>query len=299
MKRSRRKFLRDAGCGLTAAALVSSLEQLTVINAFAEPPQLPTDYRALVCIFLFGGTDGNNMVIPYDDYNTGVTGVSGYGPVRSASGLAVPQSALLKITPSNTSGVAFGLHPNLSPEVANVGQSKGLLDVWNAGKLAVLLNVGPLVQPITRTQYQAGVGRPYQLFSHSDQQTQQQTVVSNTVGQTGWGGRVADKTGGLNPPSAPLPMNVSVSGTAIFGTGSSTRLLAISPAPTLLSNVLILQMDGGAAADQSARRGTFTQLLGFDTDKRLIKAAEDTTNQALTTSAALQTNPALTTTFPN
>ncbi len=295
MKRSRREFLRDTGCGLTAAALVSSIEQLNMISAFAQQSVVATDYRALVCIFLFGGTDANNMVVPFDNYFA----AGGYDATRTGSGLAVPQSALLKITPSNTSSVAFGFHPNLSPEVANPAQTfKGLLDVWNQGKLAVLCNYGSLVQPITRAQYQANIGRPYQLFSHSDQQTQQQTIVANGVGQTGWGGRVSDKTGSLNPGSAPLPMNVSVAGTALFGTGSSTRQLAIAPAPTLLSNVLVLQMDGGVAADQTARRNTFTQLLGFDTDKVLFKAADDTTNQALTTSAALSANPTLATTFP-
>jgi uncharacterized protein (DUF1501 family) len=297
MKRSRREFLRDTGCGLTAAALVSSLEQLSIINAFAQQPEVAADYRALVCIFLFGGTDANNMVIPYDDYNA----AGGYGAIRLSSGLGITQTTLTptKITPSNASGVSFALHPNLSPEANNIGQLRGLLDIWNAGQLAVLCNYGSLVQPITRAQYQANVGRPYQLFSHSDQQTQQQTIVANGVGQTGWGGRVSDKTGSLNPGNAPLPMNASVAGTSLFGIGSSTRQLAIAPAPTLLSNVLVLQMDGGVAADQTARRNTFTQLLGFDTDKVLFKAADDTTSQALTTAAALSTNPTIVTAFPN
>jgi len=93
-------------------------------------------------------------------------------------------------------------------------------------------------------------------------------------------------------------MVVSVAGSAIFGTGSNTRQLAIAPAPTNLNQVLVLSMDGGTASDQSARRSTFSQLLGFDTDKTLIKAVDDTTNQALTTAAALSTTPTLTTTFP-
>jgi uncharacterized protein (DUF1501 family) len=294
MKRSRREFLRDTGCGLTAAALVASLEQLSLISAFAQQPDAAADYRALVCIFLNGGTDTNNMVIPFDNYMA----TGGYFDTRNVSGLAVPQTALLKITPSNTSSVAFGFHPNLSPEANNAGQAKGLLDVWNQGQLAVLCNYGSLVQPITRANYQANVGRPYQLFSHSDQQTQQQTVVANGVGQTGWGGRVSDKTVSLNPTNVPLPMVVSVAGSALFGTGSGTRQLAIAPAPTNLDQVLVLQNDGGAAADKTARKNTFAQLLGFDTDKTLFKAAADTTSQALTTAAAL-VNPAGIGAFPN
>src|SRR6266700_2563399 len=217
MTQSRRNFLRDSVCGLSAAAMASSLDRLNLVNAMVQQqqPEVAADYRALVCIFLFGGTDTNNMVIPYDNYFA----IGGYDSVRTGSGLAVPQSALLKITPSNSAGVAFGLHPNLSPEVANPTQTfKGLLDVWNTGQLAVLCNYGSLVQPITRANYLANIGRPYQLFSHSDQQTQQQTVVANGVGQTGWGGRVSDKTGSLNPASVALPMAVSVAGSSLFGT---------------------------------------------------------------------------------
>ena len=138
------------------------------------------DYKALVCIFLGGGNDGVSTIVPWDDYNvSGGGSTNGYDNVRSGSGLAVPKSALLKITPATTAGVSYGFHPNLSPEANNASQLKGLLDVWNQGKLAVLCNVGPLLQPITRAQYQANIGHPYQLFSHSDQQTQMQTSVSH------------------------------------------------------------------------------------------------------------------------
>src|SRR2546426_68581 len=88
--------------------------------------------------------------------------------------------------------------------------------------VCIFLNVGPLVRPITRANYAAGIGRPYQLFSHSDQVAQQQTSISNTVGQTGWGGRVADKTNPLNGPSG-LPMTISVAGTSLFATGVNSR----------------------------------------------------------------------------
>src|SRR5438128_801496 len=160
MKESRRTFLIDSACGLTAAARVARLERLNLVK---ERVQQQTggasNYRALVCIFLFGGTDANNMIVPFDDYSA----TGGYDTVRTNSGLAIPKSALLQIAPSNTGGINFGFHPNLSPEVANPAQTfKGLLDVWNAGKLAALCNYGSLVQPITRAQYQANIGRPYQ-----------------------------------------------------------------------------------------------------------------------------------------
>jgi len=275
--------------------MVSSLDRLGLVNAMVqEQLDAATDYKALVCIFLFGGTDCNNMVMPYTDYNA----VGGYNAVRGASQLAIPQADLLQITPPNQGGKVFGLHPNLSPEAFNPAQPRGFLDVWTAGKLAVLCNVGNLVQPITRAQYAAGIGHPYQLFSHSDQQTQQQTVVSNTVGQTGWGGRVADITGGLNG-SVVLPMNISVAGTSLFATGKTSRQLAIASTGTLAS-VLVLNWSGAASANPITAGSSFRQLLGFDLDSFLVKSASDTTNQALTADAVLnQPDPVLSTTFPN
>jgi len=296
MNDSRRKFLRTSVCGLTGAAMLASMEKLNLVNAMVQQQtDVASDYKALVCIFLSGGSDCNNMIVPFDDYNA----TGGYAAVRTSSGLAVPQSALVKFTPSNTSGVAFGFHPNLSPEVANPTQTfKGLLDVWNGGKLAVLCNYGSLVRPITRAQYQAGIGRPYQLFSHSDQVAQQMTSVANTVGQTGWGGRVADRTNPLNG-SVALPMNITLAGSSLFCTGVNSRLLAIAPAPTTLANLLLLNWSGPSAANPNNSGSSYRTLLGYDLDATLIKAASDTTSQALSADTALnQTDPTLTATFP-
>ena len=281
--------------------MLASMDRLNLVNAMVQQqPDVASDYKALVCIFLSGGSDCNNMVVPYDDYN------GGYATVRGASGLAILQSQLAntKITPSNTSGVSYAFHPNLSPEANNAGQAKGLMDIWNAGKLAVLCNVGSLVQPITRAQYAAGIGRPYQLFSHSDQVTQQQTSVAKTVGQTGWGGRVADKTNSLNGAVA-LPMNISLAGTNLFSTGINSRQLAIAPAPTTLANLLVLNWSGPGVANPNTIGSSYRTLLGFDQNLALIKGATDTTTQALTADTALnQPDPAIptppnTTAFPN
>ena len=278
--------------------MLASMDKLNLVNAMVqEQPDVAADYKALVCIFLSGGTDCNNMVIPYDDYTvTGGGSTNGYDNVRTASGLAVPKSALAntRITPSNTSGVSYAFHPNLSPEFGTVpGQAKGLMDIWAAGKLAVLCNVGSLVRPITRAQYAAGIGRPYQLFSHSDQVAQQQTSTANTVGQTGWGGRIADKTNPLNGTVA-LPMNVSLAGTSLFATGINSRQLAIAPAPTTLANLLVLNWGGPTSANPNTGGSSYRTLLGFDQGVTLIKASTDTTNQALTADAALnQTEPVI------
>ena len=295
MNKSRRKFLETSACGLTGAALVASLGKFNLVNAMVqEQPDVAADYKALVCIFLSGGSDCNNMVIPFDDF-------ASYNTARGTSGLGLLQSQILntKITPSNTSGVSYSFHPNLSPEANNAGQAKGFLDIWSAGKLAVLCNVGSLVRPITRAQYIAGIGRPYQLFSHSDQVAQQQTCVANTVGQTGWGGRIADKTNGLNGAIA-LPMNISLAGTSLFSTGLTSRQLALAPAPTTLANVLNLSWNGPSSANPFNNGSSYRTLLGLDQGTTLIKASTDTTSAALTADAALNAagNPALTATFP-
>jgi len=306
MSESRRKFLKKSACGLTGAALLASFDKLNLVNAMVQDaPEVATDYKALVCIFLNGGSDGNNMVIPYDDYTvTGGGTTNGYDNVRTASGLAVPKSALAntKITPSNTSGVSYAFHPNLSPEFGTVpGQAKGLMDIWTAGKLAVLCNVGSLVRPITRAQYIQGIGRPYQLFSHSDQVSQQMTSIANTVGQTGWGGRIADKTNSLNGNVA-LPMNISLSGTNLFSTGMSSRQLAIGTGS--LAGLLVLNWSGVSSVNPNTNGSSFRTLLGYDQGVTLIKASTDTTTQALTADAALnQPDPVIptpgnTTAFP-
>jgi uncharacterized protein (DUF1501 family) len=293
MTQSRRTFIKSTGCALSAAAMISTLDQLNLVQAQAQDqPDVASDYKALVCIFLFGGNDCNNTIVPLDsEYNS-------YFNVRNPASLAIAQSALIPLpNSSGGGGRPFGMHPNLSPEVATPAAAKGLLDIWNAQKLAIQFNMGNLIQPLTKAQYQANIGRPYQLFSHSDQQTQQQTVVSNAVGQTGWGGRTADLTGSLNG-SVPLPMGVSVAGTSLYITGQSTRQLAIAPAPTALSQVLVLNANGGTGVDQTARKSAHSSLLGMDLSQLLIKTASETTGQALITSAALGTDPTVGT-FPS
>ncbi len=301
MKKSRRQFLRDSACGLTAAAFVSSLDRFGLVQAMVQQqPEVAADYKALVCIFLSGGTDCNNMVVPVTDYTDPAGGTtSGYSNVRAGSGLAIPLGALLQISPPNQGGRVFGFHPNLSPEVANPGQPNGLMGPWSQNKLAILCNFGSLLQPTTKAQYQSNVNgafRPYQLFSHSDQVAQQMTSISNQVGQTGWGGRVSDLTGGLNG-AVPLPMSISVAGTSLFVTGVTSRQLAIGTG--LLQNVLNLNWNGPASAIPFTTGSAYRQLLGFDTDAALIKGASDTTNQALNADAILnQPDPPITATFP-
>jgi uncharacterized protein (DUF1501 family) len=248
----------------------------------ALTPQAATDYRALVCVFLNGGNDGNNTFLDLNQYGP-------YSTARNAAQLAIPQASFLPVSP--VSGGSFGFHPNM-PEVQNL---------FNQGKLAVLCNNGPLVEPLTRTTYQNGSGKkPLQLFSHSDQVGEYSTAIANSVSQTGWGGRLADKTLGLNG-AATFPSNISIAGVNLYLTGVDTRQLAVADSGTSLANVLVLNnAPGASASDISSRTTSFNELRTFDNNFKLIKAASDTRSSSIQTDAALSNvNPVLTTPFPN
>lgn len=286
MPTTRRNFLRNSVCAIGGMALASSLDTFSVVHALTPPAA--SDYKALVCVFLNGGNDGNNMFVSLDQYNgPGGSLIEGYSNVRSAAGLAIPQASLLAVSP--VSGGSYGFHPNM-PEMQNL---------FNQGKLAVLCNSGPLVEPLTRTTYQNGAGKkPLQLFSHSDQVGLFQTAVANVVSQTGWAGRVADKTQGLNGV-ATFPNNISIAGVNLFLTGVDTRQLAIADSNTSLANVLQLNMSG-TSSEQASRLVAFNQLRTFDNEFKLVKAASDTRSRSIQTDIALSSvNPTLATVFPN
>lgn len=298
MKKSRRDFLRNSACGLTAAAVVNSLDRLSFVNAMVQQgPQAAPDYKALVCVFLSGGSDCNNMVIDLNQF-------ASYAAVRgndsTAPNLGVTQSMLTATTVSPVNGGSYGLHPNLSPEANNAGATPGLLKPWNDGKLALLFNYGSLLQPTTKAQYQSNVNgafRPYQLFSHSDQVAQQMTSITRSTGQTGWGGRVADNTFSLNGPTI-IPMNVSVAGTNLFETGITSRQLAIGTGT--LASVLNLNWSLAGNLQNPFTNGSgFRQLLGFDTNTALVKGASDTMNQALSADNTLNQPDPTFLTFPS
>ncbi len=282
MATSRRDFLRTSACALGGVALASTVDSLGLVHALT--PQAATSYKALVCIFLNGGNDGNNLLVSLDQY-------SSYATARGVD-LAIPQANLLQVTPF--SGGSYGFHPNM-PEIR---------DLFNQNKCAVVSNVGPLVEPLTKTTYQNGTGKkPLQLFSHSDQVGLFQTAVANEVLQTGWGGRVADLTLPLNG-AASFPQNVSIAGVNLLLTGINTRQLAIGDSNTPLNAVLPLTSAPGSsgytAAQNTARRLSFDQMRTMDLNLQFIKAASDTRSSSLQTSLALASvNPVLTTVFPN
>jgi uncharacterized protein (DUF1501 family) len=274
MKHTRRDLLRYSACGLLGrAAFISGFDRFSMVSAMAAPAALPSDYKALVCIFMFGGNDSNNMIVPLDNY-------ANYATNRGV--LALTQAQLLPITTKSL--VKYGLHPNLTATPPN---QTSLFSLFQSGALAVVANVGTLTAPIKKADYLAGT-HPSQLFSHSDQQAQWQTSVSTTNSPTGWGGRVADLT---QNTGATFPEVCSVAGVSVFSIGANAQPIALPPAPTPLNQTLRL-----VQADTAIQ-----QILSIDRNANaptLVRASGNITQFALNNSALLSSNPTLTTVFP-
>jgi uncharacterized protein (DUF1501 family) len=270
---SRRHFLKMSARSVAMLGSSASLLHLSRMNAFA---QTSSDYRALVCVFLYGGNDGNNTIVPM-----ATSAYQGYAKVRSA--LALNQSSLLPVT--TPSGQAFGLHPRLV----------GLQGLFQQQRAAVVANVGMLVKPLVRDEYQLGTGPvPRNLFSHMDQQVAWQTAISAGNPTTGWGGRTADVVG---TGQASYPTLISVSGNALFGTGAASSPATIIPGiPAGLANP-----DSSDGA--TARLRSFGELLTFDSGTVLVRTASDTTReglrQASLLNSALAARGSLSTPFPS
>lgn len=272
---SRRDFVRMGCCTAASFGLTAALGRLNLIHAFAAGT---TGYQALVCIFLFGGNDSNNLIVPNDN-----AGYQNYATIRA--NLALAQSSLLPVI-AKTGNVPYGFHPQLP----------GLQGLFNTGQLAVVANVGTLAAPLTRAQYLANNSTiPVNLFSHSDQQAQWQTASFSGFSNSGWAGRTADKLQTLNT-GAQYPPITSVAGGAILLTGEQTQPYAITPGTT----PALSGYDTSAAA--AARLVSFQQLLTLDTGISLVQDSSSVMTQSLAQSkvvaAALKSLPALQTTFP-
>lgn len=320
MKHNRRQFIRQTGCALSMLALATQARHFGMVSAMAQTlndadgvTAAPSDYRALVCVYLQGGNDGNNVVIPNHNGTATISGYSAYSAGRASSTLAIAQDKLLPISVPRVDAVGgaslpYGFHPSFGDmtgqTVSGGNPNKGIHDLYNTGKMAVVTNVGNLVQPLTRAQYQSNNAvyrKPYQLFSHSDQTAQQQSARADRRAYSGWGGRIADaRTSGDNP-GALVPMITSISGTQLFTNGQGTQPLAIGTATNNNSLANVLQLGGfGTDAASTARRTALTDLRGIDLNNDVVRAASHITDQAFAASTALSTNPQdVTFAFPN
>jgi uncharacterized protein (DUF1501 family) len=201
---SRRRFIGQTTCaGFSLTGLLSTMGTLRLFNAALSAQTAPSDYKALVCLFFFGGNDGNNTIIPIDADN-----YQSYATGRGI--LALPQAGLIPVPQPDADGRQYGLHQSMA----------ALQPALNAGKLAFVANVGTLVGPITKAEYlSGGAAVPPYLFSHNDQQAQWQTSVPDSIKRVGWGGRLADLMQTLNS-GAQISMNISLAGNNFFQVGN-------------------------------------------------------------------------------
>ena len=252
--RTRRHFIRQALCAAVGtAAITNTIRDLRFINAaMAQSANTISDYKALVCIFLNGGNDSNNLFIP-----TIPTEWNNYAAIRTPV-LAIPNTdgsgaTALALNNLTNDGHTYGIHP-ACPE---------LQTLFNSGKLATVFNVGTLVYPVTKAQYSAGsVALPPQLFSHADQQVQWQTSIPDRAPTTGWGGRCADLLDTYNPKNGAndvLSMCISLAGSNTFEVGGTTTQYSVSS-----SGVVSLNPSLGPTSAQSARQANLNRLLGID-----------------------------------
>lgn len=281
-------------------ALATQMRHFGLMSAIAQKTEddtksfVPSDYRALVCIFMSGGNDGNNTVIPNHSDAT-ISNYSVYQAARDPQGLAIPQASLLPITVPRMGNLTYGLHPAMGTQPAGTNiVNDGIHPLWGLGKMAIVANVGTLVAPMTRTTYQNGsVQKPFQLFSHSDQVSQYQGGRSDIESFTGWGGRISDLRTIPDNPTGLLPMITSIAGAQLFTAGQTTLPLAIGTGS--LASVLnpVSPNSNGTAV-----RTAFNTLRTVDLNHDLLVAANHVTDSAMAANSALQTTMDVTTTFP-
>ena len=271
--KSRRDFLKTAVASVGAMGAFAKFGEMTALAASGPAP-----YQALVCIFLNGGNDGHNTVVPMDATNYGL-----YSKARQL--LALPQSDLIPIA---NGGAAYGLHP-LMPEIAQL---------YTAGNAAVIANVGMLVQapPAGVTTKQIFQSQnlallPPQLFSHSDQANQWQAAIPSGTVSTGWGGRVEDTLYSAYNSAEKFTAITATAGCNLFCTGQQTFAATVP-----VGGASLLQ-----GASTPARLAAVQQLMQFDNGLKLVTAANANFSRGVGFSTAL-TNAlkgvTLTTVFP-
>jgi uncharacterized protein (DUF1501 family) len=281
-KINRRDFIRTTGAA-AAAATFASTPGLAYSQGIGTSAPFD-DYRALVCVFLHGGNDSFNMLVP----NT-TAEYSAYAASRQ--NLAIAQQDLLPINPTSLPAGSnpFGLHPSMATTQT----------LFESGNAAFVANVGPLVEPTTKDQYfNKSVILPPQLFSHNDQQAQWHSLKGASTGKTGWAGRIADLIR-ASVANQQMATNASLNGTTLFQSADETIAYVMGqtgplpftgfsndPGSILFDQKLAFESIVNAQYDSIYERG-FAEI-----QRRAIDAAD-------TVSEAIATAPTLNTVFPN
>lgn len=260
---NRRDFVRTT-LGLAGLGLGSTAARLGHLNAAAS---VDTDYKALVCVFLFGGNDSNQLLVPrsgaaYDLYSQG------------RGSIAIPASNLLSI--GAHSGQEYGLNPGLP----------NLRTLFGAGRAALIVNAGVLSRPMTRAQYQdPTVIKPKALFSHNDQTAAWNTASPALNIKEGWCGRLADAVQSMNLANSqtnrPFPVNLSVA-------GSSRQLEGVLSKPTMIgATSTTFGLSDFTNATHQSRIAAQQQLLTLDTGVRLVQESNTVTTGGIDDAKAL------------
>jgi len=303
---SRRRFLEYTAASLAGAGLFSAFGNLRVLAAAANQYRFAADdFKALVCVFLNGGNDSFNSIVPYTtpaytDYRSSRTVLIADG------GLAFDQSTLQAnaLTPVAASG---GLPGGLPSDGASYGAHPALAELrglFNDGHAAIVANVGTLLQPTSQAEYQNGtVAVPPQLFSHSDQSTYWQTSRPDDANANGWGGRIADRMQAAN--SSAIPMCISLSNNNLFQRGDITDAYSVSPGGVEKMSYL---GDGPESwvdiGDNAAGIAAWNAMLADGTQQHMFERTyADLERRAVANygvvDAALNAAPDLATEFPN
>ena len=265
-KMNRREFLTRSSAAATVFAATPGLAYSQVMGGGGNF----TDYKALVCLFMFGGNDSYNMLVPRSDAEYNVY-------AQSRQNLAIAQGDLLPI-----------VHPSMG----------GLQNLFNTGKAAFVNNVGPLIEPTTKDQfYNGSVSLPPQLFSHNDQQDQWLSLKGNSVSATGWGGRMADliRTGVTDQQMA---TNASLFGSNLFQSADETVAYVMGPTGPL-------QFEGFSNDPDSIffqQKEAFGRIVDAQYDSVYERAFAEIQRRAIdaadTVTAAIESAPTLNTVFP-
>ena len=295
---SRRMFLQQAGA---LSALVGSAATPLAINLAAlgsAAAQGQSDYRAIVCLFFFGGNDGFNMVLPTDAaswsaYQTtrnqapdpiALRAVGVLPDTTAAVASPARLGGVLPIAPINAQGRSYALHPLLA----------GLQTLFNTDRrLAVLPNIGPLIMPTTKAQYATATHpRPARLFSHNDQQNTWQAL--GPEGTTlGWGGRMGDLMAAQN--ARPSFTAISATGNAVWLAGEQVRQYQVNT-----TGAIPLGVDTAGRVFGSATVGASLQRLAtsvrnshpFDADLAAVARRAIDAEQILRTALRAPSDPA-------
>lgn len=294
---NRRQFLRQSiAAALGGVSLYSAVGSLRLMAASlgARPSTALAGYKALVCVFLFGGNDSLNTIVP----------VSGPEHVDylAARGALAQTAGLHALTPLDSGPTNYALHAAM-PELATL---------FNGGQAAIVANVGSLLYPITSAEYRAGtVPSPPQLFSHVDQATQWQTARPDDANALGWGGRIADLLHTSN--TGQVPMNITLSGNNQFQRGAVVTPYGMDPRGV---GRMSYQDDGDecwiagscsdyGAAKQALNQAAYNALIAPGTQANALERAfaaatsKSIGNYQLIDSALGSTPPTWTTPFPD